>query len=512
MQLRDKHAFRLLLGGSTVSMLGSRVSTIAYPMLVLYLTGSPLYAGFAVFAATAPSILVYIPAGALVDRWDPWRTMLVSETGRGLAVGAVVGSLALHWRSVSLIIAMAVLEEILEIFGTLAERRYVCALVGPEHTSSALVRTEARTHVVVLAGRPLGGLLFEWQPIWPFFADLASFAISITALAGVSRKRQARPTRVPISKLVEEAREGLVLLRGDRFGCRAILLASGMTLISQALIMVFLAEAHTRHLPSTVIGIVLAASGLGGFLGSTIGAQIPILSGHSRIKIQPFVWCIALFVLAISGQSWQIPCMAPVMLVLGFTGAMGNIELDTYMVKKFPDAMLARVMSIDRLVKFAACAVGPALGGIMVAGGARILESHGVQLAVSSLVVMTSLLVLFSFRTPSLAVSIRTPLASAQGAEPQAACVNSFPEPGIPEADSQADRAPDPVSPPVTPDDSRRPVAVLERPLGLVANLGLVHDSSLASEPGDWEFHGPLSSSLIAGMVPLLIRSPGRAS
>lgn len=444
--MRDKRAFRLLLGGSSVSMLGSRVSTIAYPMLVLYLTGSPLYAGFAVFAATAPSILVYIPAGALVDRWDPWRTMLVSETGRGLAIGVVVGSLALNWRSVPLIIAMAVIEEILEIFGILAERRYVCALVGPEQTSSALVRTEARTHVVVLAGRPLGGLLFEWQPIWPFFADLASFVISITALLGVSRKRQGRRSaQVPVSKLVDEAREGLRLLRGDRFGCRAILISSGMSLISQALIMVFLAEANRRHLSSIVIGIVLASSGLGGLLGSMLGGHIPILSGHSRIKIQPFIWCIALLFLALSGQSWQIPCMAPVMLVLGFTGAMGNIELDTYMVKKFPDVMLARVMSVDRLAKFAACAVGPVLGGIVIAGGARIFEINGVQLAVGSLVVMTSVLVMFSFRTPSLAVSIGAPLAPAGGPGPQPVSVNSLRTPGIPEADSSADVTPDPV-------------------------------------------------------------------
>jgi predicted MFS family arabinose efflux permease len=329
--------------------------------------------------------------------------MVVSEAGRGLAIGAIVGSLALHWRSVPLIIVMSVIEEILKIFGTLAERRYVCFLVGPKQTPAALVKTEARTHAVVLTGRPLGGLLFAWQPIWPFFADLASFAVSIFALATVSRQRQPRQPRVPVSKLLDEALEGLRLLRSDAFGRNAILLASGMTLISQALIMVFLSDAHSRHLSSIVIGVVLAASGLGGFLGSTVGTRIPVLQGHSRIKIQPFAWCVALFLLALSNQTWEIPCMAPVMLVLGFTGAMGNIEIDTYMVNRFPDVMRARVMSIDRLAKFTAGAVGPAFGGIIVAVGASLLESHSTQLAVGSLVAMTCLLMLFSFRTPSLA-------------------------------------------------------------------------------------------------------------
>ena len=61
-------AFSLLIAGSSVSMLGTRMTTIAFPMLVLYLTGSPVTAGWAAFVATAPSILAYMPAGALVDR------------------------------------------------------------------------------------------------------------------------------------------------------------------------------------------------------------------------------------------------------------------------------------------------------------------------------------------------------------------------------------------------------------------------------------------------------------
>ena len=68
---RENRTFRRLLGASSVSMLGSHVTTIAYPLLVLHLTGSPFTAGCAVFAATAPSMFAYIPAGALVDQVEP---------------------------------------------------------------------------------------------------------------------------------------------------------------------------------------------------------------------------------------------------------------------------------------------------------------------------------------------------------------------------------------------------------------------------------------------------------
>jgi MFS family permease len=173
-------------------MLGTRMSNIALPMLALYLTGSPAAAGWTAFAATAPSFLVYMPAGALVDRWHPRRVMLISEFGRGLAIATVVMALLLARLSLPLLIGAAVVEEILEVFSTLAERRYVSSLTGPEQASSALVRLEARTHVVVLAGRPLGGLLFTVAPTLPFVADMLSFVISVGALIGLKSRQAAR--------------------------------------------------------------------------------------------------------------------------------------------------------------------------------------------------------------------------------------------------------------------------------------------------------------------------------
>src|ERR1035441_6812352 len=83
--LKLNRDFRLLLRGSSVSMLGSRVSAIAYPLLVLAMTSSPVVAGWECFATIAPSIIAYLPAGALVDRWAPRRAMLLS----GLRTGGV---------------------------------------------------------------------------------------------------------------------------------------------------------------------------------------------------------------------------------------------------------------------------------------------------------------------------------------------------------------------------------------------------------------------------------------
>jgi len=156
---RDR-AIRLLLAGTSISMLGSRIARIAYPMLVLYLTGSPLAAGWAVFAAVMPTVLVYLPAVVLVDRWDSRRTMLLSELGRGGAIATVIVEMMLGRFSICLLITTVIIEQTLAIFATLAGQRYLHALLEPSRVSSATARIDAMTHIAGIAGLPLAGFLF----------------------------------------------------------------------------------------------------------------------------------------------------------------------------------------------------------------------------------------------------------------------------------------------------------------------------------------------------------------
>ena len=216
-------------------------------------------------------------------RWSPRRVMLLSEFGRGVAIGTVVATLAFGKPMVALLIAVAVIEGVLEVFSGLAERRYVGSIVGRDHVSSALVRIEARTHVAVVAGRPLGGLLFGFGPIYPFLADVASFIYSVAVLFGIKDSKLAgevmEPPRDSASKdsLIADIRHGLRWIHEDKFARMVIISFSVGTLIFQALIIVFIGEAHSQQLSALAIGMVLAASGVGGALGSVVAT--PLLRG-----------------------------------------------------------------------------------------------------------------------------------------------------------------------------------------------------------------------------------------
>jgi MFS family permease len=392
--------FRLLLAGSYVSMFGSRITTIACPLLALYLTNSPAVAGLVAFAATAPSILVYIPAGALVDRWEPRRTMIICESGRGVAIAIITISLAVGRLSLLLLIGVVFTEEILEVFSTLAEQRYVRSLVPLDQAPSAQASIEARANAVVLAGRPVGAILFSIAHILPFLTDALSFVASVSTITRITSKRAVGPRpdtpswQKQVWRLGRDITEGLRWLFNDRYARAAMTLSASSTLIGQALIMVFLAEAHTSGLSSVTVGFVLAASGGGGVLGAMVASRVPTPPKISLILVQLMAWAGAFAILAVSHQP-SLLCLAFVMAAQSLTGALGNIEVATYLSRNVDENMLGRATSIGRLMAFSAYAVGPALGGILI-------QWHGAQHAVFALFWFTAAFALLGFCSPSM--------------------------------------------------------------------------------------------------------------
>jgi MFS family permease len=379
-------------------MLGSRITTVAYPLLALRLTGSALAAGWVAFAATAPSLVVYMPAGVLVDRMDPRRTMLLSEFGRGLAIGTAALILLLGELRISALIAVAVIEESLEVVSTLAERVYVRALVDPDEAASALAPIEARTHFVIMTGRPLGGFLFGIAPTLPFLADALSFIFSVGTLISVKSKHVIATRANWVSRQFRnDIGAGLswfFVNKSNKYARTAVILSSGATLVSQALIIVFLTTAHSQHLSSAAIGMVLAASGLGGVFGSAAASQWTAPPWASLMQLQMLAWMLAFVILDASGGR-SMTYIAIVMFILAFTGALGNVEAGTYLMQHVAEGMLARVTSVNSITSFGACAIGPLIGGVL-------MHRYGNGLAAFWLFFATALLALFSVLAPSM--------------------------------------------------------------------------------------------------------------
>ena len=81
--------YLLLWLGQAISSLGTGISQFAFPLLVLALTHSFAAAGFAGALGQLPYLLFSLPAGALVDRWDRKRVMIVCTLGLALCIASI---------------------------------------------------------------------------------------------------------------------------------------------------------------------------------------------------------------------------------------------------------------------------------------------------------------------------------------------------------------------------------------------------------------------------------------
>ncbi len=102
--------FTLLWVGDALSEVGSQATSVAMPLLVLALTGSPAKAGLVGLARSLAYPLTPLPAGVLVDRWDRRRVMIVCAVGRAVAMGSPVVMLAISRPPLWQIMAVAFLN------------------------------------------------------------------------------------------------------------------------------------------------------------------------------------------------------------------------------------------------------------------------------------------------------------------------------------------------------------------------------------------------------------------
>ena len=265
--LRRNRDFQLLWSGQAVSVLGSQISAIAYPLLVLALTSSPALAGIVGFAGSLPNLLLPLPAGALVDRWDRRRLMIFCDVGRGGALASLALALLLGHLSLAQILVVAFVEGTLGVLFSLALLGAVRRVVPAEQLPSALSQEEGRIRGAGLLGWPAGGLLFGFGQLLPFLADAVSYVASVGTLLLIRSRFQE--VRVAERRhMIAEIHEGLAWLWNQPFLRMAAALVAASNLLFQALVLVLIVLARDRGASPSLIGLMLGGAGLGGLLGA----------------------------------------------------------------------------------------------------------------------------------------------------------------------------------------------------------------------------------------------------
>jgi len=381
--LRRNRDFVLLWSGQVVSTVGTRVSSLAFPLLVLGLTGSPAQAGIVGFAQTLPYLVLYLPAGALVDRWDRKRIMLAADAGRAVALGSVAVVLVVAEPSMAQLIVVALVEGSLFVLFDLCESAALPQIVPQEQLPAAIAQNQARQQGAQLAGQPLGGLLFGLSRLLPFAFDAVSYAVSFASLLFVRPAFQERRERSG-THLVAELREGVTWLWGQPFLRTLVGLVAGSNFAFQALILVLIVRARELGASPALIGAMLACFGAAAILGSLAAPWMQRRLPASVVLVGAlWLWAGLAAVLVLIHDPLALGVVAG---VASFAGPPFNVVVGTYAYALVPDRLLGRVRGVALMVAWGALPLGSLAAGFLVerfGTGATLLVLAAVMLVVA---------------------------------------------------------------------------------------------------------------------------------
>lgn len=361
--------FVLLWSGQTVSIIGTRISSIAFPLLVLALTNSPFQAGLIAAAQTLPYLVFTLPAGALVDRWDRKRTMIACNVGSGLALASVAVTLALSALTIGQIAAVSFVEGTCAVFFGLAEAGALPLVVPKEQLATAVAQGQIQYSVGGIVGPPLGGALYSTAHLLPFAADAGSYAVSGLSLAAVRTRLQGERNAARRS-LGDEIREGLAWLWAHPLIRFMAFLTGSLNIGTTGFVLIIVVLAKEQGASSALTGVILGVVGAAGIGGAVIGTAIQrrFSFGQAIIGI---TWYFALTYALYAFAKTPALLMAVVALQMLLAPTYDIVQY-TYRIAIIPDGLQGRVNSVFRLISWGVRPLGVALTGLLLehAGGA----------------------------------------------------------------------------------------------------------------------------------------------
>lgn len=357
--------FTLLWLGNGISLLGTNGARIAYPLLTLAVTESPVAAGWVTFASSVPNILMQLPAGLIADTRNRGNTMVVCQVG-GLLV-ALVLALLVNWEAsgfLAFLIVLVFIEGCLSVFFSLAEMGAVRDVVAEEQRPAALSLYEGQVQTTVLISRALGVILFGLSRWLPLLVNLLSYAVSVTTLAAVNRNSM-RPIESQEKVIKRDIWEGAKWLWSESFLRITNLLFGATNMVWQCVILLFIVAADQDGQPSWILGVLLSSSGLGGLIGATLTPRLSRVA-PVRIVFISTLWCWTGLVVVVAATESAI-FQAIAWFGVGAFGAAAGVSVSLYRVNVTPPPLLGQVSGASQIWPNGAISLGALSGGYLIA-------------------------------------------------------------------------------------------------------------------------------------------------
>ncbi len=338
--------FALFWTGNFLSNVGTWMQNLALGWLILVRTNSPFLLGLNGFLGSAPSLVFSLPGGAIADRMNRRKLMIVTQTAMMLLALILAALTSFRVIKIGEILTISFLAGLASALNNPAYQALVPDLVEREDLVNAIALNSAQFNMSRTVGPTLAGLaLGSLGAAGCFYLNTVSFLALIIALLAIT---------VPSHPVQEGPTVWGAMLEGLRFVGRnrpiIILLSVPSFLSLLGLPFIILMPVFARDL------LRVGASGLGYLMGGAgLGAVVAALTLATRNNAEhkgrfilgsATVFSLALILLARAHSFWWAFFL---LVVLGVT-MVGTLTLtNTTLQVISPPEMRGRIMSLYNL-------------------------------------------------------------------------------------------------------------------------------------------------------------------
>jgi len=371
----------LLWSSQAVSVLGTQVTQIAFPLLVLGLTGSAAAAGLVAAARTLPYLLLTLLAGALVDRWDRRATMVVCSAGSALTLASVAAAYAAGVLTIPQIVAVSLVEGSFAVVYGLAETAALRQVVPTAQLPTAVAQQQLQSSIGGIVGPPLGGVLYSVSIALPFVVDAASSAAASASLAAVRTPLPGAPAAA--RSVRAEVAEGVRWLWNHPLIRSMAFLTGMLNFAGQGVTLIAVVLARGQGASPAGVGAIFAAGGVLGALGAPF-VQRRFSFGQAIVGQ---IACSAAAILLLSVATTPLLVLSALVL-WNLVGPLYDTVQLSYRMALVPERLQGRVNGVFRMFAQGMGPFGLALTGVLLdrVGGAATALACGSLMALLALV------------------------------------------------------------------------------------------------------------------------------
>jgi MFS family permease len=359
--VRASRDLRLLLGGELVTGLGTQAALVALPYQLYVETKSPFLVGLLGLVELAPLMTMALLGGALADRHDRRRLLLLDQVGLVLGAAALAVLAFMGSPPIGLLYVLGAWMAGFAAVQNVTAGSIVPNLVQPELLRSALALNYGLSTLTQVVGPAFGGLLIAGLSLGAAYTVDAVSCLAIVAAVWVMAPQPPRGVDLEASepqRVLHSIGEGLRFVRANRalMGSFAIDLLAMTFGMPRALFPVLSVSVY--HTGASGTGLLYASVAA----GATVAALTTGWISHVRRLGLIVIWAVLAWgaAIALAGLAASLWVAAAMLALAGAADSVSAVCRSSINQAVTPDHLRGRMSSVFSLVVTS----GPRLGDV----------------------------------------------------------------------------------------------------------------------------------------------------